>query len=76
VPFPSGTNCVWYGAPETCSINVIEVWQFDRLTCTDAIALPATQGVLELRFRSFGAGEDDGQWDRRRPQVRVVGQGS
>ena len=74
VPFPSGTSCAWYGAPDVCSFQVNEVWQFDHLTCTESIALPATQGVLELRFRSFGSGEDDGVWDLRRPQVRVVGQ--
>jgi hypothetical protein len=74
VPFPSGTNCAWYGAAATCNFEVLDVWQFDHLTCTESIVLPATQGVLELRFRSFGAGEDDGVWDLRRPQVRVVGQ--
>lgn len=68
VPFPSGTNCAWYGSPSTCTF-ISGDWDFQYLTCTDAIPLPVTSGALELRFRSFSGGEDDGIWDTRKAQV-------
>ncbi len=73
VPFPSGSHCVWFGSPTTCSFNVSDVWNFEYLTCTEAIPLPVTNGVLELRFRSLSDGEDDGIWDTRKPQVSTNG---
>jgi hypothetical protein len=39
------------------------------LTCTEPIALPMTDGALELRFRSWSEGEDDHVWDTRIAQV-------
>lgn len=73
VPFPSGSNCVWYGSPAQCNFDVPNAWDFEYLTCNEAIALPATSGVLELQFRSFSAGEDDGVWDTRKPQISTDG---
>jgi hypothetical protein len=68
VPFPSGSHCAWYGSPTTCSF-VNGNFDFQYLTCINTIPLPATSGVLELRFRSFSSGEDDGIWDTRKPQI-------
>ncbi len=68
VPFPSGTHCAWFGSDATCNF-VLWSWDFQYLACTDSIVLPATTDTLELRFRSFSNGEDDGVWDTRIPQV-------
>ncbi len=73
VPFPSGTNCAWFGSSATCNYDTGPVWPSFHLTCTDSIVLPATAGALELRFKSFSRGEDDGFWDLRTPQIRAVG---
>ncbi|MBL8862159.1 MAG: hypothetical protein JNK02_09115 [Planctomycetes bacterium] len=76
VPFPSGTNCVWFGSPASCNFQILDVWPFFHLRCNEALSLPETDGVLELRFRSFSGGEDDGIWDTRKPQISVDGGGS
>lgn len=72
VPFPSGTHCVWYGDPGFCTFDTGN-WDFQHLTCTQSIDLPESNGVFELRFRSLSAGEDDGVWDTRKPEISTNG---
>lgn len=68
VPFPSGTHAAWYGSPNSCSFIDGDL-DFQYLTCSESIALPAGTDTFELRFKSFSAGEDDNIWDTRIPQV-------
>jgi hypothetical protein len=66
-PFPSGTHCAWFGAPQWCAIADPNGWQwFDGfLTQNAPVALPADGRTLRLAFGTASAGEDDGIWDRR-----------
>lgn len=74
-PFPSGTNAAWYGAPQTCDFSPSDFTNH-YLTYAQPIVLPATAGVIELRFRSHGIAEEDGVWDLRHVEVSTNDGGS
>ncbi len=67
-PFPSGTHCAWYGAASPCNISPPD-WGDHYLTQLQSTVLPATTGVIELRFRSHLHAEEDGIWDLREVEV-------
>jgi hypothetical protein len=72
VPFPSGVACAWYGSGSDCSFWNSNT-QNHYLTCLTPIVLPATNGSLELRFRTWSDTEEDGVWDLKEPEVSVDG---
>ena len=62
------SRCAWYGAASPCNISPPD-WGDHYLTQLQSTVLPATTGVIELRFRSHSHAEEDGIWDLREVEV-------
>jgi hypothetical protein len=71
LPFPSGTNCAWFGTESSCNFESTPWDGF--LTLAGDIPLPSDAGSIALRFRSWSEGEDDGVWDLRRTWISTNG---
>lgn len=73
-PFPSGTQAAWFGSPSDCTFDTGTWSWFDGILQQNAVvSLPQTSGVIQLSFRSYSQGEDDGVWDRRSLHVMLDG---
>jgi len=71
-PFPSGSQCMWYGTENTC-VYASAILDFQSLRLATPITLPTGGGGSFLDFWSRTATEPDLTWDTRTVGVSTNG---
>jgi hypothetical protein len=72
-PFPSGTQCLWFGVESTCNYDVLGGLNNGILRLASPIVLPSGGGGTYLDFWSRTWVESDLDWDKRRVWVSTDG---
>ena len=70
--FPSGTQCMWYGAESTCNYQMAPM-AFSRMRTAASIPLPSGNGGIVFEFWTRSEVEDDTHYDRRMIEVSTDG---